>query len=307
MKFGAQVTCYRNTWDEMKAVVERMERGQWDSVWFADHFLPPPGRPEDEPLTAHEGFTVAAAVAGFTETLRIGHLGLGTPYRNPALVAKMAATVDHISKGRFCISLGAGWFEREHVAYGWQFPSMKERQDRLEEAANLIRQMIHTGGPVTFNGQYYHVDNAPLSPGSYGDPIPIMIGGTGPKRTLRTLARYGDVMNMDGWASPMTAEYFHSRLAILEAHCEDVGRDIGEIRKTLLMPTLLSDDKEAVEEFRAFRNLKEGSAIGPKNFIIDRVGEIVNAGVDEIIFGGMLTDDPDEFVRFDEEILSVFS
>ena len=307
MKFGAQVSCYRNTWDAMKAVVERMERGRWNSVWFADHFLPPPGRPEDEHLTAHEGFTVAAAVAGFTQELRIGHLVLGTPYRNPALVAKMAATVDHISKGRFCISLGTGWFEREHVAYGWQFPSMKERQDRLEEAANLIRQMIHTDGPVTFNGQYYNVDNAPLSPGSYGDPIPIMIGGTGPKRTLRTLARYGDVMNMDGWASPMTAEYFHSTLATLEAHCEDAGRDMSEIKKTILMPTLLSDDKEAVEAFRTFRNLKEGTAIGPKNFIIDRVGEMIDAGVDEILFGGMLTDDPDEFVRFDEEILSAFS
>ena len=105
----------------------------------------------------------------------------------------------------------------------------------------------------------------------------------------------------------MTAEYFHSRLSILEAHCEDAGRDMSEIKKTILMPTLLSDDKEAVEAFRTFRNLKEGSAIGPKNFIIDRVGEIVDAGVDEIIFGGMLTDDPDEFVRFDEEILSAFS
>jgi alkanesulfonate monooxygenase SsuD/methylene tetrahydromethanopterin reductase-like flavin-dependent oxidoreductase (luciferase family) len=101
MKFGAQVGCYRNSWDNIRDVVTLMENGRWDSIWFADHYLPPPGRKEEEHLTAHEGFTITAAVAAMTEKLRIGHLVLGNTYRNPALAAKMAATVDQISHGRF--------------------------------------------------------------------------------------------------------------------------------------------------------------------------------------------------------------
>ncbi|MDC0068843.1 LLM class flavin-dependent oxidoreductase [Gammaproteobacteria bacterium] len=307
MKFGAQVGCYRNTWDNIRDVVSLLESGSWNSVWFADHYLPPPGRKEEEHLTAHEGFTIAAAVAEMTDKLQIGHLVLGNTYRNPALAAKMAGTVDQISHGRFTFSLGAAWFEREHHAYGWDFPPMKERQDRLEEAANMVRQMFRSNAPVTFNGKYYTLDDAPLSPGSYGDPIPIMIGGTGEKRTLRTLARYGDVFNYDGWAGgPMTADYLNYKWSILEQHCEDAGRNPAEIRKTVLIPTLLSDDSEAVDAMVKGRNLGAGSAIGSKSLIIDRVGEIIEAGVDEIMFAGILTDTPDEFVRFDEEILSAF-
>ena len=133
MKFGAQVGVYRNTWEEIASVARTMDRGRWDSIWFADHFIPPPGRPEEEHLTAHEGFTVLSAVAAMTERLRMGHLVLGNTYRNPGLVAKMASTVDHISQGRFVLGIGAAWFKREHEAYGWNFPSMNERQDRFED------------------------------------------------------------------------------------------------------------------------------------------------------------------------------
>ena len=308
MQFGAQVGCYRNTWDNIADVVKILDAGRWQSVWFADHYLPPPPRKEEEHLTAHEGFTVAAAVAGVTETLRIGHLVLGNTYRNPALAAKMAATVDQISHGRFTLSIGAAWFQREHEAYGWDFPPMQERQDRLEEACELIRRLIRSEEPVTFDGRYYQLDDAPLSPGSYDEPIPIMVGGTGPKRTLRTLARYGDIFNLDGWAGgPMTREYVDQKWDILVQHCEEADRDPAEIKKTLLMPTLLSDDKEAVEAMKKGRRLGEGSALGERNYIIDRIGEIIDAGVQEIMFGGILTETPEEFSRFEEEVLSAFN
>ena len=209
--------------------------------------------------------------------------------------------------GRFCLSIGAAWFKREHEAYGWDFPSMKERQDRLEEACKLIRELIHADGPVTHEGEYYKLDNALLAPGSFGDPIPIMVGGTGEKRTLRTLARYGDVFNLDGWAGgPMTAEYLNYKWSVVERHCENTGRDPAEIRKTILIPALLSDDKAAVDAFMQGRRLGAGSAAGSKNYIIDRVGEIIDAGVDEIMFGGILSDQPDEFVRFEEEVIAAF-
>ena len=228
MKFGAQVGCYRNTWGSIRGVVEVLEAGPWDSIWFADHFIPPPGRRDEEHLTAHEGFTLIAAVAGITEKLKLGHLVLGNTYRNPALVAKMATTVDQISHGRFILGIGAAWFKREHEAYGWTFPSMQERQDRFEEACGLIRALITSTEPVTVEGTYYTLDEAPLSPGSFQQPhIPILVGGTGEKRTLRTLATYGDIMNLDGWAGgPMTADYFRRKCGVLDKHCENVGRGL---------------------------------------------------------------------------------
>ena len=307
MKFGAQVSCYRNTWDSIREVAEIMDAGPWESIWFADHYLPPPGRKEEEHLTAHEAFTVAAAVAGITSTLRIGHLVLGNTYRNPGLTAKMAGTVDHISHGRFVLGIGAAWFEREHEAYGWDFPSMKERQDRFEEAAQMLRALFHDSR-ASFDGSYYTLEDAPLSPGSYDAPIPILVGGTGEKRTLRTLARYGDVMNLDGWAGgPMTKDYFHHKVSVLNAHCEAEGRDPSEIRHTVLMPTMVTDDSAAAEAFMRGRRLGEGTAAGPKSYVIDRIGEIVGAGADEIMIGGIPTEDVDQYHLVAEEVLSQFA
>jgi alkanesulfonate monooxygenase SsuD/methylene tetrahydromethanopterin reductase-like flavin-dependent oxidoreductase (luciferase family) len=309
MEFGAQVGCYRNTWDSIRAVVELLEAGPWSSVWFADHYLPPPGRREEEHLTAHEAFTLIAAVAGFTERLRLGHLVLGNTYRNPALVAKMATTLDQISHGRFTLGIGASWFKREHEAYGWDFPSMRERQDRFEEAVELIRALFTQEGPVSFNGRYYHLDEAPMAPGCFQEPhIPILVGGTGERRTLRTLAQSGDIMNLDGWAGgPMSAEYFHHKVGVVEKHCETVGRDPAEIRHTVLMPTMVTDDSSAVAEFMSNRRLGEGSAAGPKNYVIERIGEIVEAGASEIMIGGVLTDDLEQYQLIAEEIIPVFA
>ena len=307
MDFGAQVGCYRNTWDSIRAVVEQLDNGPWNSVWFADHFLPPPGRKEEEHLTAHEAFTVAAAVAGFTNNLQIGHLVLGNTYRNPGLVAKMAANVDHISHGRFTLGIGAAWFKREHEAYGWQFPGMKERQDRFEEAMTLLRAFFTTDGPITFEGEYYQIDDGPLAPGCFAAPIPILVGGTGEKRTLRTLARYGDIMNLDGWAGgPMTAEYFKHKVDVVTRHCEDAGRDPADIRYTVLMPTMVTDDKAAVDAFIAGRGLGAGTAAGPKSYVIDRVGEIIDAGATEVMFGGIPTDDLEQYQMIAEDIISAF-
>ena len=200
MDFGVQVNVYRTSWEEISASVMAMEAGNWDSVWFADHYIPPGADSEQEALTAFEGLSAIATVAGMTKKLRLGNLVLGNTYRNPAHVAKIAGTIDTVSEGRFTLAIGAGWYQREHEAYGWEFPSMKVRQDRFEEACQLIRELIHNNEPVDFNGEHYQIVQGQLSPGSFKDPIPIMVGGTGPKRTLRTLARYGDVMNLDGWA-----------------------------------------------------------------------------------------------------------
>ena len=308
MKFGAQVSCYLTTWDEIRAVVETMEAGRWYSVYHADHFVPPnrPGAGEFE--TAYEGYSTIAAIASITERLRLGHLVLGNTYRNPGLVAKMAGTIDHISHGRFTLGIGAGWFKREHEAYGWDFPSMKERSDRLEEACSLIRALFNSESPVDYEGRYYRLDNASLSPGSAQKPhIPILVGGTGEKRTLRTLAKYGDVFNLDGFAARnyggMSLELYKHKVDVLHRHCEKVGRDPGEIRHTVLVPTKLSNDKAEINEF--IEAIGPGTIAGTAEYIIDRVGELVDAGVDEIMFG-RIPNDPQEFQRIEKEIIAAF-
>ncbi len=307
MEFGVQVNVYRTTWDEVKASTLAMDAGNWDSVWYADHFIPPGANREQEAMTAFEGLAVAATAAGITSKLRIGNLVLGNTYRNPAHVAKIAGTIDTMSEGRFTLAIGAGWYTREHQAYGWEFPSMKDRQDRFEEACKLIRDLIHSQEPVTHQG-YYSVDDARLSPGNYDDsqPIPIMVGGTGPKRTLRTLARYGDVMNLDGWAGGgMSLKYYQHKASILDKHCEDCGRDPSEIRRTLLMPCYITEDKERIEQI--VKGLGEGTVAGSKQYIIDRIGEFQDAGIAEVMFGGIPSGNVALLQQFEEDIISAFN
>ena len=306
MKFGVQVNCYRTTWEAIKASIEVMEGTRWNSIWFADHFLPPPGRREEEHFAAFEGYTLIAVAAGMTQKLRLGHLVLGNTYRNPGLLAKMATTLDQASLGRFELALGAAWFKREHEAYGWTFPSMHERQDRFQEACELLRLLFTADGPVDYQGKYYRLDQAPLSPGCYQKPhIPIMVGGTGERRTLRTLAMYGDIFNMDGWAGQgMSLEVYRHKIGVLERHCADAGRDPAEIKRTLLMPLQITDDKDRIERFQ--KVLGPGSMAGPKNEIIDRIGAFEREGVAEIMFGAVPTGNVEMFQRVEEEIVSAF-
>jgi alkanesulfonate monooxygenase SsuD/methylene tetrahydromethanopterin reductase-like flavin-dependent oxidoreductase (luciferase family) len=305
MKFSAQVSCYRTSWDDIRAVVETMEAGRWHGIYHADHFVPPLAPREDEPLTAFEGYSLIAGVAAMTERLQLGHLVLGNTYRNPALVAKMAGTIDHISHGRFLVAIGAGWFKREHEAYGFDFPPLQERSDRLEEAAALLRALLGGDGPTDYNGTYYQLDQAPLSPGGFnGRRIELMIGGTGEKRTLRTLARYGDVLNVDGFAGGgMSLELYRHKANVLEGHCEQVGRDPSEIRHTLLVPTMLTDDPAKAGRF--IEVIGPDTLAGSAEYITDRLSAFVDAGVDEIMFG-RLPNKPEIFEQFDHEVLAAF-
>jgi F420-dependent oxidoreductase-like protein len=218
---------------------------KFDSVWTLDHFVPP-GVGANEAGMCMEGWTALAAGAQATERLRFGCLVTGNTYRYPAVLAKMAATVDHISNGRLEVGIGAAWHEREHRAYGIPFPSVKERQDRLEEAVQLIRLLFDSDGPVSFHGTYYHLDNAPFSPKCVQQPhAPIFVGGGGEKRTLRTVARYADGMNVSGGLDAVK-----HKIEVLEQHCRDAGRDPNEITKSLFAPVIVLPDEERVKRAR---------------------------------------------------------
>ncbi len=314
MKFGASISSYTTTWDSIESAIHTMEAGGWDSIWFPDHFIPPAAWKGGEDQPIFESWSLLAAVAGMTEKLRMGHMVNGNTYRNPALVAKMATTIDQISRGRFILSHGAAWFQREHDAYGWEFPSLKERSDRFEESCQLIRLLLNSEEPVNFKGEYYNLENAPLSPKSFQSPhIPIMIGGLGEKRTLRTLARYGDMWNLDGFAvgkeenvqyGGMSLELFNRKVDILHRHCEKAGRDPSEISLTISMPTKLSKNKSETDAF--IKQVGPGTVAGTADYIVSRVGEFMEAGVDEIMFSPRPSDS-ESLQALDEEVLSAFN
>jgi len=200
-----------------------------------------------------------------------------------------------------------------HEAYGWEYPSLKERSDRFEEACALIRALFTSDSPVDFHGQYYNLDSAPLSPGSFQKPhIPIMVGGMGERRTLRTLAKYGDVWNLDGFSvgsenarshGGMSLELYRHKIDVINQHCEDVGRDPGEIKYTVSMPTKLSNDEAEVAQF--IEQVGPGTVAGNAEYIVDRVGEFIDAGVDEIMFSPRPSDS-EAIQRLDEEVVAAF-
>ena len=212
------------SWEDTLEGCRYAEKTGWDGIWYADHFMPNEEN-VDQPI--HEAWSVLAAIAACVPRVRIGPLVAGNTYRNPALTAKIAATIDHISGGRLVLGLGAGWQENEHEKYGFDFSTVKGRLDRLDEAVEIITSLL-ASLRTDFEGNHYTVVDAPLDPKPIQKKIPLMIGGGGRKRTLRTAALHADEWNY--WGMPADIEEL---CQVLNAHCEDVGRDPAEIRKTI--------------------------------------------------------------------------
>jgi len=226
----------------------------FDTVLVMDHFyqLPALGPPDDAML---EAYTLLGALAARTSRVRLSALVTGNTYRNPALLAKIATTLDVVSGGRALLGIGAGWFEQEHEGYGFEFGTLGERLAKLGEALEIIRPMLRGERP-TFQGRFYRAQDAinspaPLTPGG----PPILIGGSGEKKTLRLVARFGDESNLTCEASEIPR-----KLAALEQHCKDVGRDRSEIKVSALRSMVIGPsqaDAEAMRnEFFAQRGMK---------------------------------------------------
>jgi F420-dependent oxidoreductase-like protein len=299
--FGSQLYNQQTSWAEITSVLDVMEAGRWTSVYTYDHFLPPWSFTAEvrdhDAIDTLEGWSLLAAMAAVTRRLKLGVLVSGNTYRNPALVAKMAATIDEISQGRVILGIGAGWNVREHEAYGWEYPSLGERSDRLEEACELIHKLLTSDGLVDFEGRYYRLKQAPFAPRGVNSKIPLMVGGTGEKRTLRTLALYGDQMNVIAGPDDV------ARLrGILESHCETVGRDPAEIINTVHVPMRIERDKKKAEHLRRG---KDWQMIGSPQFVIDRCGAFIDAGVHEFCLQS-IRQSPEVYQELDEEIFGAF-
>jgi F420-dependent oxidoreductase-like protein len=218
----------------------------FDGVFTMDHLVIPV-EGGDTGVPCFESWMLLAAAARETRRVRLGCLVSANTFRHPALLAKMAATLDHASDGRLTLGLGAGWHEGEHRAFGIHLGPVAERQDRLEEAAAILRAVLDGKTPVSFTGRHYRLEEAQFSPGFVQRPgPPLLIGGGGERRTLRTVARYADVANLLGPVS----EVKH-KLDVLREHCAAVGRDYDALEKTVHVPLFVHEDPDVVERVAA--------------------------------------------------------
>ena len=237
-------------WSRMLAVAGQVEHLGFESIWLFDHFQTTP-EPADE-LT-FESFTSLAALAATTARVRLGHLVLCTGYRNPALVAKMAGTLDVISGGRFELGIGAGWKEDEWQSYGYGFPPLRERLAHLDETAQVLDRMLRPGR-ASFGGAHVRVDDAINLPKGLQEPrIPIIVGGNGRKVTWRIAARQADELNLD-WVSP---EETRTALPVIAERCEEADRDPATLRVSIHMNWHVADRAGAARQdaLAAYRDL----------------------------------------------------
>jgi F420-dependent oxidoreductase-like protein len=210
----------------------------WASVF--DHFLPIQADPEGP---CFEGMTLLSAMAAHTERLRCGIIVLGVTYRHPAVLAKMAATIDHVANGRLELGIGAAWYELEHEQYGIPFPRIGVRMDMLEDACHIMRGMW-TDRRTSYAGKHWTVTDALAEPKPVQERLPLWIGGAGERRTLRIVAEHAD-----GWNTfLMPREEYQHKLDVLARHCADVGRDPADIRKQVVMRAVLGETEAEAEE-----------------------------------------------------------
>jgi F420-dependent oxidoreductase-like protein len=210
-----------DAWRRTVDVARQADRLGFESIWLFDHFTTTP-RPTDE--ITFESFTSLSALAALTERVRLGHIVICNGFRNPALTAKMASTLDTISGGRFELGIGAGWKRDEWKAYGYGFPETKERLAMLHDALEVISRMLEPGRDVhaTYQGEHHSVADARNLPKPIQETgMPIMVGGNGPNVTWRLAARYADELNLDGKTPSEVAE----ALPVVRSRCEEIGRD----------------------------------------------------------------------------------
>jgi F420-dependent oxidoreductase-like protein len=249
--------------ERLVEIARTAERSGFSSITVMDHLhqIRGVGPREDYML---EGNTILAALAARTERVSLGLLVGGVTYRNPALLAKIATTLDIISGGRAVLGLGAAWNDEEHHAYGIDFPPLKERFERLEEALQIARLMF-TQPESSFEGRHYRTEGALNNPQPLRGDIPILIGGSGERKTLRFVAKYADGCNIFG----DVAQARHL-MGVLERHCEDVGRDPAEITKTRNGSFLAGRTQEEAERKRDA--LLESGVLLPERLPITMVG-----------------------------------
>ena len=291
-------------YETMTRVAQEADTLGFESIWLFDHFHTVP-TPTQE--VTFECWTSTAALARDTKRVRIGQLVTCNSYRNPALLAKMASTVDVLSKGRLDFGVGAGWYGNEYQAYGYDYPEAPERLRSLRDAVQVILKMW-TENEAVFEGKYHQVHGAINQPKGVQKPhIPLLIGGGGEQVTLKLVAQYGDACNI-GHLNP---EELVRKFSILKKHCDDVGRDYNSIKRTVLYNCAIGEtDAEAMAKTGYYvRNvpagqLRERALVGTPDAIRKRLVEIEQAGAQEVIIFMQDSKDIEPVRMFAQECMS---
>jgi len=293
-RFGLQIPNFtfggvsdRDLFARVVEIAGAAEGSGFDSVWVMDHVYQIANiGPRTDPML--EAYTLLGGIAARTRKVSLGTMVTGVTYRNPALLAKQVTTLDVISAGRAILGIGAAWNEDEHAGYGFGYPPVRERLDRLEEALQICRAMFAEQSP-SFNGAYYRIDGAlnvprPLRP----DGIPVLVGGGGERRLLALVAKYADACNLFGDLTTI-----RHKLEVLSRHCEEVGRDPATITKTRLGSLVIAETHEEAE--RRGREIVSARGIdselyrshvvaGDRDAVCEQVGAYLDAGLDGLVF-----------------------
>lgn len=258
LRFGVQVVPQHTTYAEILQTWREVDELGFDTAFLFDHFIPIASDPNGP---CFEGWTLLSALATQTKRVRVGLLVTGNTYRNPAIVAKMAATVDHVSQGRAILGLGAAWFELEHTAYGIPFFTPSERAKRLQEAVTVIK-LLFTQQKSTFSGKFYQLKDALCEPKPLQKPLPLLIGGMGPKRIQPLAARHANIWHF----FPSTEDPQETKRLCdsFDQLCQKVKRDPAAVEKSLSLrpPQLVGSSKEITNRVKALADA------GVRHFII---------------------------------------
>ena len=302
---GAHLGQQNATMPELRALWRRFDAAglDWLSAW--DHLYEAP--PENGTTPHFEAVATLAAMASETEHVRLGCLMFCVPYRNPALLAKAAVAIDHVSDGRFELGAGAGWHEPEFVAHGYEFGSWGDRFDMLEEGLEILTGMF-TQERTTFAGRHYRVEDVACVPGPVRGRIPIWIGGRGPRRTPELAARYADGYNVP-YVSP---EVYGSLSQRIDRACEEIGRDPASIERTVNLSFNLTTTAEAeAAEQRRFAAMDDdtreqfvsGSLSGRPDAAVERILEYRAAGATGLNIAVRLPVDDDALDVYLDEVV----
>jgi F420-dependent oxidoreductase-like protein len=313
MKLGVMIEGQEGlNWGRWKTIVDSADRLGYESVWRSDHLYSVMGQYERETLALTPSLT---AVPLWSDRLVFGQLVSPVSFREPVHLAYEAAALDRLSEGRYMFGIGAGWNEDEHRAFGFRLPPLKERMDRFEEALKLIT-LLWSGERVDFQGEYYQLDMAQAALKPIDGKAKILIGGGGEKRTLRLVAEYADEWNV----TPVTAEVFDHKVSVLEQHCADVGRNIDEIEKSIMLTHVIGRDEQELNE-RARRLMvitgrdgqdpaeildgmrERGLLIGTPDEIVASIKMREAQGIDRIMLQTLDMDDIDVLELIAEEIM----
>lgn len=303
-------------WDLWRRLYQAVEDFGFESLWRSDHFFAFSGNRTKDSL---EPFVSMAVLAVETKRIRFGPLVTSVTFRHPAVVARMAAQIDQLSGGRLTFGMGAGWNIDEHSAFGIPFPPTGERLDRLEEAIQVV-QALWADGPANFEGRFYPLNGAECYPKPTQQPLPILVGGNGERRTLRLVAQYANQWN----GIYLDVNAYRAKCEILERHCHDVGRDPTAIEHSLMLGIVIGRDEQEIARrldrlsdspivtdaqgsdglaATLLRLQRKGWLIGSPTQIVETLGHLSDAGVSRVMLHHLDKNDFDALELIAAEVL----